>query len=315
MYLIVLKQLGVMAVIALAGFAAAKAFGFGKKEQTFVSKLLLYVINPCLILHTFDQPFDKDRFKELLVVIAVSVAAHLLLMLLAVLTCRSRTEEGKKLDALDKISVVFTNCGFIGIPLINGIFGQGGTFYLMGYIAVFNICLWTLGYYIISGKVKLAKVVTNPNVLAVLLGMIIFCIPYRLPDFIASPLTYIGEMNTATSMILLGMLFANFSRGETPLSNYVLRLVKVCSLRLVASFFVMLFVCWAASRLFSGMQNIHLMTFVVFIASLCPVGMSVSSLAVIFDRDESYASMIVALTSALCLLTLPLSVAIAERLF
>ena len=55
MYLIVLKQLGVMAVIALAGFAAAKAFGFGKKEQTFVSKLLLYVINPCLILHTNCQ--------------------------------------------------------------------------------------------------------------------------------------------------------------------------------------------------------------------------------------------------------------------
>lgn len=315
MYLIVLKQLVIMALIALAGFSFTKIFSFGKTEQTFVSRLLLYVINPCMILRTFNIEFEKERFMELLAVIGISLLAHLALTLLALVFCRSKNETEKDLDPIDKISVIFTNCGFIGIPLINGIFGQGGTFYLMGYIAIFNLSLWTYGYYFIAGKVNIKKIITNPNIIAVLLGILIYCLPFKLPTLIAQPISFIGDMNTATSMLLLGMLFATFKKPEISLGSYVLRLAKICSLRLIASAVIMFFVCFAAFKLLKNFSDIRTMCYVVFIAALCPVGMSVSGLAVLFKKDESYASLIVGLTSLFCLVTLPLSVAIAEKFF
>ncbi len=315
MYLVVLKQLAIMAVIAVIGFAVTKAFKFSKTEEQFFSKLLLYVINPCLILCSFDKEFSSQKLRELFIVILLSFVSLLALTIIALIFCRSKKESARSLDCLDKLSVIFTNCGFIGIPLINGVFGSEGTFYLMGFLAAFNIWLWTVGYYMIAGKMNFVKVITNPSILAVLAGIVIFCVPYRLPSLIATPCAYIGDMNTAVSMLLLGMLFATFQRPKTSLKEYVLRVVKVSLLRLVLSAVVMFFLAWASIIVFKNFENIRLMSYVVYIAALCPVGMSVSSFAVIFGKDESYASMIVVVTSALCILTLPVSIAVAERFF
>ncbi len=315
MYLVVFKQLSIMALIAVVGFAVTRAFRFGKTEQQFMSKLLLYVVNPCLILRTFDKPFSAELLHGFLLVIVISIAAHAGLIAIALLFCRSRTPEGKQLDCLDQLAVVFTNCGFIGIPLITGVFGEGGTFYLMGYLAMFNIGLWTFGYFLVAGKMQPLKVITNPNVIAVVAGTVLFCIPQRLPELVSRPLEYIGDMNTAVSMLLLGMLFATFRKPQTTVKTYVLRVAKVSALRLLLSAVTTALIGWAAVQVFSGTQDIRLMSYVVFIAALCPTGMSVSSFAVIFGKDESYASMLVAVTSALCLVTLPASIALAERLF
>ncbi len=304
-----------MALIAVVGFSVTKIFKFGKTEQQFFSKILLYVVNPCVIFNIFNVEYSSDRLKELSVAFLLSWVAHIALTVIAVIFCRSKKPEVKDLDYLDRIAVVFTNSGFIGIPLINGVFGQAGAFYLMGYLAVFNIYLWTFGYYMVTRKMQPLKIITNPNIIAVVAGIIIFCIPGQLPDIIASPVRHISDTNAAVSMLLLGMLFATFTKPKGSVKEFVLRIAKTTLVRLVFSAVVMFFIAWAAISLFSTMENIRLISYVVFIAALCPVGMSVSSLAVVFNRDESYSSMLVAVSSAMCILTLPLSVAIAERFF
>lgn len=315
MYFTVFKQLAIMALIAVVGFSVTKIFKFGKTEQQFFSKILLYVVNPCVIFNIFNVEYSSDRLKELSVAFLLSWVAHIALTVIAVIFCRSKKPEVKDLDYLDRIAVVFTNSGFIGIPLINGVFGQAGAFYLMGYLAVFNIYLWTFGYYMVTRKMQPLKIITNPNIIAVVAGIIIFCIPGQLPDIIASPVRHISDTNAAVSMLLLGMLFATFTKPKGSVKEFVLRIAKTTLVRLVFSAVVMFFIAWAAISLFSTMENIRLISYVVFIAALCPVGMSVSSLAVVFNRDESYSSMLVAVSSAMCILTLPLSVAIAERFF
>ena len=46
---------------------------------------------------------------------------------------------------------------------------------------------------------------------------------------------------------------------------------------------------------------------VLFIAAACPVGMSVSSFAVVFKKDADYASLLVAVSSAACIVARNLS--------
>lgn len=317
MYLLVIKQLLTMLFIVVAGFIFAKICKVGDKEQKFVSKMLLYFINPCLVVNSFNLEFDALKLKQLGFVAAVSILLHGVMILVGVIFYHSKKDIFKDYDVLDKIGTVFTNCGFVGIPLIRGVFGNEGVFYLMGYLVMFNVFLWTYGYYQSSGTFKIKKIITNPNILAVALGIFIFCMPFTLPEFLSKPISMIGDLNTATAMILIGIMFAQFNIpevGEMKKSTYVLRVLKFSVVRLVVCSVINLLVIFGIYRIFGNLQDAKLMLFVAFICSMCPAATSVPSLACLFDKDTSYASLIVSVTSLLCMLSLPSFVALGELL-
>lgn len=357
MYILVIKQLGTMLFIVLAGFIFAKAFKFKENEQKFVSKFLLYLINPCLIFTSFDKEFNPLKLKQLLIVIFISLIIHLVMILIATIFTLTKNPQKKIYAGVNRLAIIFTNCGFIGIPLINGIFGDDGVFFLMGYLVIFNIALWTYGYFQMSASVNFKKIITNPNVLAVLLGILIFCLPFRIPQFISKPIEMIGSLNTPTAMILIGMLFANFSvkkpaevtlNAEPVVStevavvaeklalneeksaeteelavgteaavggrNYIFMLAKTIFLRLVLCSFVNLAILFVCYKVIHKIPDSRLMIFVIFISSLCPTATSVPSLACIFEKDSTYASFLVSLSSLFCIISVPLFVALAEVL-
>ena len=334
MYLLVIKQLVIMLIIAASSFGITKAFKFGKTEQQYVSKMLLLYINPCLILSHFDLDFDIGKLKSFGFVFALSLTAHVIMALIAFIFIRTRKEKAvaaatasiesgfsagelaskqKSLDIIDKMSIVLSNCGFIGIPLISGVLGEEGVFYLLAYITTFNIAVWTYGYFLMAGRVKLVKILTNPNIISVVLGIVIFCLPFRLPDVLSKPVKLVGSMNTAMAMILLGMLFANFKKTQN--TGYTKRLIRVAFVKYILEALAVFVLVFGVYNLFPTVQDIRLICYVVFIASLCPAAMSVSSMAVIFNKDESYSALICMTTSVLCVLFLPLSVGLAELAF
>jgi predicted permease len=330
MHLTVARQLFVMAVIVVISFFFSRKNKFGQKESQFLSRILLYVINPCMIVSTFDVDFDREKLKFLALAIGVSFAFHLVMIIMAtVLFARkkglqeqSALQEQKARDALSKIGIVFTNSGFIGIPLINGVFGGEGVFYLMGYILVFNILLWFWGEWIVTGSMRPLKILANPNVIACAAGLVVFCIPFRMPYAVIEPLRMIGSCNGAVSMMLLGLLFASFGgdkSGQEPKAAATIRayarpLARDVALRLLACPLILLFATLFALRAFDFVHEIKLIMSVLFIAAACPVGMSVSSFAVVFKKDADYASLLVAVSSAACIVTIPLLVALLEAL-
>ena len=120
-------------------------------------------------------------------------------------------------------------------------------------------------------------------------------------------------MNTAMAMILLGMLFANFKKTQN--TGYTKRLIRVAFVKYILEALAVFALVFGVYNLFPTVQDIRLICYVVFIASLCPAAMSVSSMAVIFNKDESYSALICMTTSVLCVLFLPLSVGLAELAF
>jgi len=308
---LVLKQLVIMLCIVSVSFFFARRIKPGKTEQQFLSKILLYLVAPCLLLHILDAPYDGEKIKQFIVIALVSAAMHVLSAFVARIFTRSKTAEGKALDGIDRIAVVFTNCGYIGIPLVHGVFGDEGVFYLTGFIAVFNIAIWTYGSFEMAGKIELKKVLLNPSIIAVAAGFTLFCLPFRLPQFIAHPAALVGSMNTPLSMVILGILFADF-RVPSKSALYVVHAVKVVLLRLAVSSFVMLAFMFVVLRFSASFPDAKKIIFVLYIASLCPSGISTSMFAAVFEKDTSYASLVVSLTSALSFLTVPLFVRLAE---
>ncbi|MCR5496090.1 MAG: AEC family transporter [Treponema sp.] len=313
MFILVVRQLFIMLLIAFSGYIVTKKFAFGEKEQKFVSKILTYFINPCLIISRFNMDFNLEKLKSLSIVFLLSFVIHFAMLILSVLFIRKRTFIDKDLADIERVGIVFTNCGFIGIPLISGVFPESnGVFYLLAYIVCFNFLLWTVGYYMICGRINLKNVITNPNILALVIGLLIFCLPFTLPEVIASTINSISSMNTAMAMFLLGMLFVTFGSFK---KEYLYRALKVCLVKYVFVAALVLLIVFGANYLLQGIQEIRLICYVCFIAALCPVGMTVSSFAVLFGKDESYTAFLTLMTSLVSLFMLPLSVLLAEHIF
>jgi len=296
-----MKQLFTMCLIALGGFIFAKIFKVEDSQQKVLSKLLLYFINPFMVVKSFNLEFNSDKLVQLGFVFAVALVIHLIMILIGFFSSK---------EQVDRLVVCFTNCGFIGIPLIRGVFGDEGVFYLMGYLVVFNITIWTYGYYIMCGSINLKKIITNPNIIAVIIGIAIFCSPWTLPEIIARPVIMIGDTNTAMSMLLIGILLANFKPSDGKL--YALKIAKVSLFRHVVCALVNIGVLFVVWKLFPNMPDCRTLLFVVLICSMCPAATTIPGLAVLFNRDETYASLTVSFTSVLCMFFLPAFVALAE---
>lgn len=315
-----------MAIIVIVSFFFSRKNKFGPAASQYLSRLLLYVINPCMIVSTFDVDYSGEKLKSLGLAIGISFVFHFKMILVATIffglkKSRSVEDSDRARDALSKIAIVFTNSGFIGIPLINGVFGPSGVFYLMGYILVFNVLLWIWGEWLMTGSIRPLKIILNPNVLACAAGLAVFCLPFKMPYVIIEPLKMIGACNGAVSMILLGLLFSGFgkncSQGQesaAPIKAFARPLARDVFLRLVFCPLLLLGLTISGIRFFSSVAEIRLIMSVLFIAVCCPVGMSVSSFAVVFKKDADYASLLVAVSSAACVVTIPLLVALMEAL-
>lgn len=315
MALTVARQLVVMAIIVVVSFFFSRKNNFGQKESQFLSRVLLYAVNPCMIFTSFNVEFSAERLKSLGLAILIAFVFHLVMMVAVTIFVRKNNDDFGKSD-IGKIGVVFTNSGFIGIPLIKGVFGDEGVFYLVAYLLNFNVLLWTWGEYLLSRKFAFKKIITNPNVIAVILGFAFFCLPIKLPYVIMEPLRMIGAVNGTVAMMLLGLLFAVRRNAAAPQQGvgrgYKKTLAFHSILRLVICPLAILAFAFAALKIFGSVQNINLIISVLFVAAACPAGMSVSSMAVVYNKDATYASYLVLLTSAACVVTIPLLVLLMQ---
>ena len=302
MYILVVKQLVTMLIILVSGFAFAKITKATPAESKGLSRLLVFFINPCVVVTSFNMDFDPQKLKNLLFVAAVSTVIHLVMITIGFFSSK---------DKIDRLTVAFTNCGFMGIPLINGVFGPEGVFYLMGYLILFNITLWTYGYYQISGSTNIKKIILNPNILSVVIGLVLFCTPLTLPAVLLTPVSMIAGTNTAVAMILLGVLLAEFKPSQ--FKNYSVRILKILFVRMILISIVNIAILFVVFKLFGSIPNAITMIYVILICSLCPCATSIPTMACLFEKDSVYASLTVSISSVLCMISIPAFVALAEN--
>ena len=82
-----------------------------------------------------------------------------------------------------RFSLIFSNVGFMGIPLVQGIVGDRGVIYASFGVVVFNVLCWTYGYSMMSGgaRLNLKTGLLNPGVVGLAIGLPIYFLGRRLP--------------------------------------------------------------------------------------------------------------------------------------
>ncbi len=301
--LIIGKQILIMFIILVLGVVCNLRGLITKDGTKTLSVIELNIVNPVLIFMSYQTDYDPALLSGLMwafVLSAVSFAAAIpLSMLLVPKNCRY--------SAIQRFSVIYSNCGFMGIPLIMNIYGSNGVLYLTAYITLFNLLVWTHGYIIMKGEKDFSTVVKallSPSVIATVIGLVFYLTNIRLPQVPYKAMDYISSMNTPLAMLIAGATVAqtNILKAFKGIEMY-----RVCFGKLI----LVPAVTFALLSLFGAPDMVKM---IVTIASGCPVATTGTMFAVTMDRHPRKCSEFFAVTTVLSGLTLPLLTMVCDKL-
>lgn len=300
------QQVFVLFILIGAGFVGAK-FGAVKQEgKKAFSDLLIYLVVPAMIIDSYMSEYDPGVLSNLLWAFALS--ALLLLMGLAISMLLTVKFKGRDV-AITRFACIFPNAAYMGFPLIRALFGAEGLLYASAFVTMFNILLWTVGYAIVSGEIKLKAVIKNvlatPVLIAVVVGLVLYLGRIPVPELVKQPINLLGSMNTALSMIITGMIIAGSNFKKLIANKRILFVILVRMLVVPAVCFGIFYLVYKAG-VFGMMGLSPIVTQVILIQESCPTAAMTSVFAVQFNHDEDLAAGAVVITTFLSILTLPL---------
>jgi predicted permease len=290
------QQILIMVMIMAIGLLCAKTGLIDDDMCKKLSNLLLLVVNPLLILLSYQRPFETAVLQGLLLTIFLGFVSFMIAIAASHIVYRNR---GDKDYGLERFAAVYPNSAFLGIPLINGIFGTEGVFYLTGYLTVFFIFFWTHGMITMSGKrdfSAIKKALVSPPLLAIFLGFAMFVLRIQLPDIIYTPLALLGGLNTPLAMLVAGASIYGASILGILRDK---RIYGLCAMRLLIlpALTILALAPFDIPPMIRG---------VIVVISACPIAINLILFAHRYNRDHLYASQAFAASTILSLGTIPL---------
>lgn len=301
---VVAVQAAVMLILLAVGYGLYKGRLLGDDAVKQLSNIAITIINPIVIFNAYQTEFDSHKPEGLLMALLLSFAAQGILVGAAAIIVRS----SRKSFETERFALAYSNCAFMGIPLVQATFGADGVFYLTAFITSFNVFMWTHGVLLMSGggetsakqRLKsLLKVLFSPAIIAVALGLLCFFSGLRLPVVIAEPLEYLGAMNTPVAMLVSGATIAKAGLSDC-FKNKNVYILQAFKLIVVPTLLAALFV---PAQLF-GIDGTIVNT--VLVAAAAPTASATIMFAYKFGRDERCASNHFALSTVASIITIPL---------
>ena len=299
---IVFQQTLTMAIYMLVGFALFKGGKITKEGSKSLANLLVWLIIPAVIINSFCVELSLEKLR------ALGLSALLAAVALAVSAAISHFAFKK--SPVDNFAAAFSNCGFMGIPLVRAGFGDEAVFLLVGFVVLLNLLQWTYGAALLKGDkgaVSLKGVLLNPITVGTAVGVVLFVtgLGSRLPGVLGGAIGGLAALNSPIAMLVLGIYMAQTSLKETVTSPrlYVLSAVRLLLIPAVTL------------ALLTPLPVDLTMKYVILLGASAPVGANVAVYAQLYGKDYSYACRTVVLSTVLSILTLPVLVAAAGILW
>lgn len=286
--------------------------GFAKAMSVFT----LYVAQVAMLLHGFIIEFDFSILKNILLVFILAFISHGVFYLLARLMFKKAPDKIRKVL---RFGLVFSNAGYMGIPVISDVFGADHAIYATIYIVWFYVFCYTLGRLIYTDDkkyVSLKEAFINPAVIPIAIGLIIFLsgagtwIQHKItePTFIGNAvgvfynvLTSLKNMVAPASMIITGARLADINLKGIFKDKYIIPFSLTRLFLFPAAMWVIMTVLRLLGLIDSTVESI------VFILCSTPSAAITTMFAELYDGDAPYAGKVVAVTTVLSVITMPVA--------
>lgn len=279
-----------------AGFLLSRRGVITPEARRSLADLLICFFLPCNIICSFQMDMSAELLASCGQILLFSFAAQGAYYAAGLLLFPN--QPGGRLSCL-RYATLCSNAGFLGLPIIGGVYGTLGT--LLTSIALIpqRIVMWSLGISLFTpadGKSVVRKVLTHPCIIAVYagFGLMLMGNPV-LPGFIQKSLNTLSGCTTAISLLVIGCILSEAGRvrwkDPTLLWFSLVRLIllplaMIALLRLLHTDSTVL----GVMALMSGM----------------PAGSTTAILASKYDGDAAFASCMVCVSTVASMLTLPL---------
>ncbi len=295
-------QVAVLFILIFIGALLTKLNILTESGVKSITDIVLYAVTPCVIINAFQREYDSKILKNLLVVLLVAFLTMIFSVILAELLYRK-----KKVDraVVLKFCVVFSNCGFMSLPLQQAILKDDGVFYGAAYVAVFNIFMWTYGIITMSGKKEIkqiSKAIINPGIIGTLIGVLLFVFSVTLPKIAAMPIEFLAALNTPVPMLIIGFYLA------TTNLKYIIKskdAYPAVAFRLIIIPLLLIFILKLL-----GIPKIILVS--VTISVCAPAAAITTMMSAKYNHDTKLSAGIVSGSTALSLITMPIMISLAQ---
>jgi len=293
-------QLMIILIIAV-GYGITKAGMFSDKARADLTNIVIYVVLPCNIFASFGGDISPEILRQSGIILLVSFGLQGTYIILNKILYRRFSPQRQ---AVLKYATISNNAGFLGLPVIEAVFGPTGLLFGSIMLIPMRIFMWTSGLSLFTRtntKEKVKTIATHPCIWAVILGFGYIFAPFTLPEFLGNTIAAIGRTTTVLAMLVVGSVLSGFE-VKTALD-------KDCFyysfLRLIAIPAVM----FGALRLL-GVDP--LVTGVAVLSAAMPAAVVTAMLAEKYGQDSEFASKTIFVSTLLSIVTLPVIAAVLD---
>ena len=292
-----------MVVILFAvgiGYLAHRLGYLGGEINQKLSKLILNITTPALILSSMANEENLPSVGEVLSILFVAVVFYAMEFVFALIVPKLVGGTPKEIGVW-RFLLCFPNVGFIGYPLVDAIFGHTGLFYAVILVMPFSLLNYSLGPLMLSGKIRFHwKQLLSPCILMALLTLILTLAGIHVPPMIGAMAEIVGDVNIPLSLLVLGSMLAGMSARKvlTSVRMWILSAVRLLAMP-------------AALGVVLHLMGTDPLVLGVAVAQMAmPVAVNGTMLCLEFDGDVDAMAQVTFMTTVLSIVTIPLAVSL-----
>ena len=308
---IIVRQLLIFGIVIGIGALAYWRKIINAEIKNNLARVVIDITLPFLIFTTFaNMEANASIIKNGLMVFALTFVNLFVFYLVGNLSSRLLKLK-KPQETVHTLHTMFGNIVFLGFPLLDALFPNGiGIFYGAMYQLASNTVTFTYGVYKLSAGTQKSgiKSLINPNTIALFLGAAILLLPVKLPPFLNTAFSGIGQCTSPLSMIYIGAMLASMGikNAIRHKSIYLLSINKLLAVPLVLAVAYQL----AISAL--GINLSEEAFFVIILQAAMPCQTIVVVLSHRYNGDYTLAGANLFITTLLSIATLPLVFFVTE---
>ncbi len=301
---IVTNQILLFVVYAIIGIIAVKAGVLDRVGLAYLSKIVARICLTCLLFVNTVKACRENDIRGYISVIFVAMFFFSILYCLGLVISRICHLEGEKRN-LFRAGTMFSNTGFMGVPIAEAVFGSLGVLMAALYTVVGDIILWTWGVTMTMPEEKrekrsfysIVKKILNPCLVAIFLGFLVGLTGIPVPKDIFEALGKVGAAASPLAMIYIGgiLCYVDLKHGLLRREFILLIITKMCILPILLGRFL---------PLVPGVER-EVAVYIGLMSAL-PMMVTVSLIAESNGSDSTYTAALAILTTAVSVVSLPL---------
>lgn len=295
---VLMSVLGKMLILIAMGFVMSRLGLLTEAGRKSITDLVIDLIYPCYVLNSFINNIGMFSGESLLRILMTATGYTAAILAVSCLVFPRVPPERR---AVLRYSTAISNSAFLGLPLMENLFGSQGLLYASIYTIPLRVNTFGLAvnYFTPKGEGglwrRLRTMMTQPSIVATVIGIGIIFTGWQPPALCRSILSSVGACSTPLSMMVIGSVIHS-NMGELRLRKLT---VEYTLMRLV----LIPTVVFATLRLLNA-ERLLLGTGVLMAAM--PAGTTGALFADKYGKDAKYAGEIVLISTLGCVLTLPI---------